>query len=223
MNGDHTSTEKSTGHGISNLKHEDGVNELGENRLGVMSLSNLVVYLQAWNAKKIADAGGAAAWNVLSPKKQAERNKALMEEVVETLGQAEYDALPPADKRCIDLFICAGCCMHKDQNSFLGGSKEMAGEWERLGATPPVLLANKFNSAALKRLLEPGAKVPDTLTEQEQKVFDDSTQGSVKLCAIAGAILNNKDDKKGQGDKHTDFMSYRVRDWHARFPDTSNT
>jgi hypothetical protein len=87
MNGDHASTEKSTGNGMSDLKHEDGVNELGENRLGAMALSDLVEYLQAWNAKKITDAGGIAAWNALSPTEQAERDKALMEEVVETLGK----------------------------------------------------------------------------------------------------------------------------------------
>lgn len=61
MNGDHASTEKSTGNRMSDLKHEDGVNELGENRLGAMALSDLVEYLQAWNAKKITDAGGIAA------------------------------------------------------------------------------------------------------------------------------------------------------------------
>jgi hypothetical protein len=99
----------------------------------------------------------------------------------------------------------------------------MMSEWERLGVTLPVLLANKFNSATLKHLLEPGAKVLDTLAEQEQKVFNDSTRSGVKLCAIAGAILNNKDNKKGQGDKHTDFMSYHTGNWHPCFLDNSNT
>ncbi|KAJ7310096.1 hypothetical protein DFH08DRAFT_974444 [Mycena albidolilacea] len=141
-------------------------------------------------------AGGIAAWNTLSPVEQAERDKALIAEVVETLGKTEYNELADTDKHCIDLFW-AGCCMHKDQNSFLGGSKEMMSEWERLGATLPVLLANKFNSATLKCLLEPGAKVPDTLTEEEHKVFDNLTCSSIKLCTIAGPILNNKDDKKG--------------------------
>lgn len=169
MNRDHASTEKSTGCGVADLKHEDGLNELRENVLGAMSLSELVLYLQAWNAKKIADAGGISAWEALSPTEQSERDKALMAEVVAALGQEEYDALTPEEKHRIDLFIWAGCCMHKDQNSFLGGSKEMACKWEQMKTTPPMLLANKANSITLQHLLEPGAKVPDTLTKQEQK------------------------------------------------------
>jgi hypothetical protein len=102
--------------------------------------------------------------------------------------------------------------MHKDQNSFKGGNMEMTGEWSHLGLSGPMLFCNKANSVGVKRLLEPGAKIPDTLTQLEQKAFEDSTRGGVKLCAIAGAILNNKDDKKGQGQAH-----------RVRFPDTNNT
>ncbi|KAJ7623104.1 hypothetical protein DFH06DRAFT_1340416 [Mycena polygramma] len=133
-----------------------------------------------------------------------------MAEVVEDLGQEEYDALPADEKRRLNLFIWAGCCMHKDQNSFKGGNTEMLAEWERIGAPPPHLSVNKTNSVALKRLIEPGAKILDKLTELEQKALKDSMRGDVKLCAIAGAILNNKDSKKGQGDKHVEFMTYCI-------------
>ncbi|KAJ6483549.1 hypothetical protein C8R47DRAFT_1048987 [Mycena vitilis] len=223
MNGDHASVEKGTANGIGGWKHDEGVNELGEDALVSMSIADLVVYLQEWNAKKIANVGGVAAWEALSPTEQAVHDKRLMTEVVEALGQEEYDALGEADKRTLDLFIWAGCCMHKDQNSFSGGNTEMLSEWERIGAPAPRLLVNKANSIAIQRLLEPGAKIPDTLTDLEQKALEDSTRGGVKLCAIAGAILKNKDSKKGQGDKHTDFMTYRVGKYHIRFPDTSNT
>ncbi|KAJ6510308.1 hypothetical protein C8R47DRAFT_1191473 [Mycena vitilis] len=191
MNGDHASVEKGTANGIGGWKHDEGVNELGQDALVSMSIADLVVYLQEWNAKKIANVGGVAAWEALSPTEQAVHDKRLMTEV--------------------------------DQNSFSGGNTEMLSEWERIGAPAPRLLVNKANSIAIQRLLEPGAKIPDTLTDLEQKALGDSTRGGVKLCAIAGAILKNKDSKKGQGDKHTDFMTYRVGKYHIWFPDTSNT
>ncbi|KAJ7029252.1 hypothetical protein C8F04DRAFT_905970, partial [Mycena alexandri] len=223
MNGDHASTEKGTARGVATWKHDDAIDELGENALGAMSVRDLVLYLQQWNNKKIADAGGMEAWEALSPQEQSERDKQLMSELVQALGQEAYNVLPSEDRRRLDLFIWAGCCMHKDQNSFKGGNTEMMGEWERLGVPGPVLLANKANSVALKRILEPGVKVPGALTELEQKAFEDSTRGGAKLVAIAGAILNNKDSKKGQGDKHQEFMTHRVGRKHLRFPDTNNT
>ncbi|KAJ7669569.1 hypothetical protein B0H17DRAFT_887150, partial [Mycena rosella] len=223
MNGDHASTEKCGARGMGGWKTEDAVNELGEEAMGAIPFPELLLYLQAWNTKKIADVGGIDAWEALSPQEQSQHDKNLMAEIVEVLGKAAYDTLVPEDRRRLDLFIWAGCCMHKDLNRFKGGNTEMMAEWERLGVPGPILLANKTNAAALKRILEPGTKVPETLTEEEQQAFEASTRGGVKLCAIAGAILNNKDDKKGQGDKHTEFMSLRTGKFHPRFPDTNNT
>ncbi|KAJ6542533.1 hypothetical protein DFH09DRAFT_855131, partial [Mycena vulgaris] len=220
MNGDHASTEKSTAACLKTLKSEDAVNEMGEEAMALIPVMELLHCLQAWNAKKIAAVGGIAAWEALSP---ARHDKALMAEIIASLGKEAYDALSPEDRRRLDLFIWAGCCIHKDLNSFRGGNTELMLVWERLGIPGPVILANKANAVALKRILEPGTKVPDKLTEEEQQAFEASTRGAVKLCAIAGAILNNKDDKKGQGDKHTEYMSLRTGKFHKCFPDTSNT
>jgi hypothetical protein len=213
MNGDHASTEKGTYKGMGGLKHQVGVKGLGEDALRAKTIAELVIYLQQWNMKKITDAGGIAAWDALSLLEQAERDKQLMDEVVEALGKEEYDALPADERRRLDLFIWAGCCMHKDQNSFKGGNTEMMSEWERLGIPGPALLCNKANSVALRRILEPGTMVPDPLTELEQKAFEESTRGSVKLCAIAGAMLNNKDSKKrprGQAHRIHDLPRWEV-------------
>ncbi|KAJ7120405.1 hypothetical protein C8R44DRAFT_737216 [Mycena epipterygia] len=54
------------------------------------------------------------------------------------------------------------------------------------------------------------------------RAFQASTRGGVKICALAGAIFNHKDDKKGQADKHVDFMTRKTGKPHSRFPDTSN-
>ncbi|KAJ6569271.1 hypothetical protein B0H19DRAFT_914080, partial [Mycena capillaripes] len=67
-------------------------------------------------------------WEALSPQAQTESDKQLMADVVEALGKQAYDVLAD-DKQRLDLFIWAGCCMHKDQNSFKGGNTEMMNEW----------------------------------------------------------------------------------------------
>ncbi|KAF8951787.1 hypothetical protein BDZ97DRAFT_1778312 [Flammula alnicola] len=225
MNGDHASKEKSAARGMGDKKHQSAIEDLGEDRLLSMPVGELVEYLGAWNQKKIAQAGGMEEWNKLSQLEQAKLDKKLMQEIIMALGQEEYNALSPEDRRTLDLFIWAGCCMHKDQNSFRAGNAEMMLEWVRLGIPPPILLANKANSATLRKILEPGGPNPlDTaLSEDEQRAFEQTTRGGVKTVALAGAILNNKDDKKGQGDKHVHYFQEKVDKAYTHFPDTSNT
>ncbi|KAJ7450654.1 hypothetical protein B0H11DRAFT_2330808, partial [Mycena galericulata] len=223
MHGDHASSEKSSAKGVQGLKQEAAIQDLGEEALAGKSYMELVDYLGAWNAKKIADAGGEEGWNALSPAEQTARDAKLMQDIVAVLGKEAYDALSPADRRILDLFIWGGCCMHKDLNSFRGGNNEVMLEWPKLGLPGPVLLANKANSAILRNLLDPAIAVDAPLTEDQFRAFEASTRGGVKACALAGAIFNNKDDKKGQGDRHVDFMTSRLGKQHHRFPDTSNT
>jgi len=224
MNGDHASKEKSAARGLNNRKQESAITELGEDALGVMGVPQLVHYLAAWNTKKIAEAGGAEGWAMLSQLEQAQRDKKLMGKIITSLGKEEYEKLSPEDRRASDLFIWAGCCMHKNENSFEGGNTEMKLEWAKLGLTPPVILANKANATTLRDILDPGRANPSVpLMESEQGAFEQSTRGGVKTTALAGAILNNKDDKKGQGDRHVDHFKAKVDKNYKRFPDTSNT
>ncbi|THV05639.1 hypothetical protein K435DRAFT_647075 [Dendrothele bispora CBS 962.96] len=230
MNGDHANNEKSTAKGLQQAKHDAAIEDLGEEKLadlGVeLGVRDLILYLASWNAKKIADAGGMESYERLTPQQKAETDAALMKEIVRDLGQAEYDNLADKDRRMIDLFIWAGCCMHKDQNSFKGGNTEMMAEWARINAEPPVLLANKGNAAILNRILDPSIRI-DKLNEDQKAALEASTRGAVKAVALAGAIFNNKDDKKGQGDIHIDHFKecthlLRSSTRHKRFPDTSN-
>ncbi|KAF7335877.1 hypothetical protein MSAN_02324700 [Mycena sanguinolenta] len=223
MNGDHASNEKSTANGLGEKKHVEAIKELGEDALAGKAFMDLVHYLAAWNAKKIARLGGIAVWEALSDREKAKEDKALMEEIVTSLGKEAYEALAPVDRRLIDLFIWGGCCMHKDGNSFGGGNMEMMLEWPKIGIPGPILLANKQNAAILRDVLDPAVSATATLSEDELRAFQASTRGGVKTCALAGAIFNNKDDKKGQADKHVDFMTKKLGKQHPRFPDTSNT
>lgn len=129
--------------------------------------------------------------------------------------------LSPEDRRSADLFIWGGCCMHKDLNSFKGGNAEMMLEWAKLGIPGPILLANKHNAAILRNLLDPAVPTDAGLTEDELRAFQASTRGGIKTCAQAGAILNNEDDKKGQADKHVNFVTRKLGKPHPRFPDTN--
>ncbi|KAF8205788.1 hypothetical protein K438DRAFT_1579294 [Mycena galopus ATCC 62051] len=223
VNSDHASPEKASANGVGDWKHDDAIQELGENALAGKEFMDLVLYLSAWNAKKIAEAGGTEGWEALSDAEKAMRDKNLMNEIVTALGKEAYGALSPADRRELDLFIWAGCCMHKDLNSFRGGNTEIMLEWEKRGLPGPLLLANKQNAAILRNVLDPAFSADAPLTEDELRAFQASTRGGVKTCALAGAIFNNKDDKKGQADKHVDFMSRKLGRQHPRFPDTSNT
>jgi hypothetical protein len=183
----------------------------------------LVEYLGAWNAKKIVEAGGKEAWDALSPAEQTECDVKMMDNIVTLLGREAYNALEPADRRILDLFIWGGCCMHKDLNSFKGGNDEMMLEWKRLGVLGPILLANKDNAALLRNLLDPAHPKDAVLTDDQFRAFEASTRGGIKTAALVDAIFNNKDDKKGQADRHVDFMTCSLGKQHRRFPDTSNT
>ncbi|KAJ7855272.1 hypothetical protein B0H14DRAFT_3449068 [Mycena olivaceomarginata] len=96
-------------------------------------------------------------------------------------------------------------------------------EWKRLGLLGPILLANKENAALLRNLLDPAQPKDAVLTEDQFRAFEASTRGGVKTAALAGAIFNNKDDKKGQADRHVDVTTRTLGKQHSRFPDTSNT
>lgn len=224
MCGDHASKEKSAARGLADKKRDASIEDLGEDALLSLSVPDLVKYLSAWNQKKIAAAGGMDEWNKLSPLEQAQRDKALMNEITMALGKEEYDALPPDDRRELDLFMWAGCCMHKNENSFEGGNTEMKAAWLRLGVPGPIPLANKANAATLRGILNPGQRSnTEKLTEDEERAFEQTTCGGVKTTALAGTIFNHKDDKKGQGDRHNDYFKAKVDPDYKRFPDTSNT
>ncbi|KAJ7315392.1 hypothetical protein DFH08DRAFT_715778, partial [Mycena albidolilacea] len=193
MNGDHASVEKGTAKGMEELKHDATIQDLGEDALLRKEFMELVHYLAAWNTKKIEDAGGEEAWEALSPAEQARRDTKLMQEVVTTLGKEAYNMLSPEEQRPLDLFIWAGCCMHKDLNSFRGGNTEMMLEWQKLGVDRPVLLCNKQNTPILQHHLDHTISKNAVLTEDKFKALEASTRGGIKVCALAGAIFNNKD------------------------------
>lgn len=222
MNGDHAASEKSTAKGIEQMKKEEALKSLGETSLLEMNLVEMLTMVSEWNDKKIADAGGKEAWDRLTPQEQAIRDVATVDALAHCLGEEAFNQLGPEDQRELTLFIWAGCCMHKDQNSFKGGNTAMMAGWSELGLEDdaPATLYNKQNAAVISKILDPekGSKPP---TEAEAAALEASTRGGVKLVALAGAIFSHQDDKKGQQDTHVDFFSVRHGKAYRKFPPTS--
>lgn len=84
--------------------------------------------------------------------------------------------------------------------------------WFSNGLEGPVPLMNKDNTAA-------AAVGNDAAKKRAEEV---SSAGAVKLLTLLGALLNHKDDKKGQQDSTVIFFEYELG-FTVRFPDTSNT
>jgi hypothetical protein len=71
----------------------------------------------------------------------------------------------------------------------------MEGAWVPLGLTPPVLLANKDNTATIS--LGNGAD-----SEAVERAINVSARGGHKLVSISGNFFCHKDDKRGHQDLH---------------------
>jgi len=165
MNADHASAEKSTANGIKDWKMETSMRGMGEDRLEQLTTRDLIIYLASWSQNMIAKAGGLDAWKELPDSERAKREVALMEEIK------------------LNLFIWAGCCMHKDQNSFKAGNTAMMAWWDKTNNTPPIVLANKQNASVLRHVLDPAAPLAP-MTEDETIAFEASTRGGVKAVAL---------------------------------------
>ncbi|KAG2066788.1 hypothetical protein BDR04DRAFT_1029100, partial [Suillus decipiens] len=135
--------------------------------------------------------------------------------LAEKVGNRIVDGLPDDEQRAAEFLVQAGCCMHKDLNSVKGRNTAMMDSWELNGFEHPMLLANKDNSATLQQPSE-------TVTEVQLRALEVSGQGGIKTCSLAGAIFNNKDNKKEQQDMHH-FYFEQIKGILSTFPDTSNT
>ncbi|QRV88435.1 hypothetical protein RhiJN_16453 [Ceratobasidium sp. AG-Ba] len=122
------------------------------------------------------------------------------------IGEAEFQRLDLTLQQDIDFLAWAGCCMHKELNAVKGGVAQMANIWDNHQLTPPIPLQNKF--------------------EAEKSMYgaqkNHYSRGAIKLVTLAGALFNNKDDKKGYQSTIDHFFE-KVFGYSKRFPDTSNT
>ncbi|KAF8294130.1 hypothetical protein DL93DRAFT_2122978 [Clavulina sp. PMI_390] len=146
-----------------------------------------------------------------------QRTRDAFIDAVHALGLGVYEKMESAERRELDLFVRAGCGMHKDLNAVKGGNTAMMSIWSELGAQP-IALPNKFQAARTPKI-NAAPKASSTSGSSELKGPE---RGAIKLCSLAGALFNNKDDKKGEQDSHVAYFSLQFGS-SKRFPDTSNT
>lgn len=172
--------------------------------------TDIISILIEANNVKVAEAGGQDAWDQLSVEAKAEQNTATYNRVRRDLGDKAFDALSDAEKCEVNFLVWSGCCMHKEMNAAKGGNAEMQAYWAGAGLEPPKLLKNRDNAAA--------AQLGGSAARR--RANDVSQGGGVKTTSLAGAIFNNKDDKKGQQDTFRWFFERKLG-YIVTFPGTS--
>ncbi|KAF8813366.1 hypothetical protein BYT27DRAFT_7250897, partial [Phlegmacium glaucopus] len=143
-------------------------------------------------------------------------DQSLGEEAMLEMSLQDIDAM---FKRAEAEMIKSREC-HKDLNTVRGGYLAIMGWWKENGLEGPVLLANHDNNPVVQERIA-AIEQGDIPTSAQERAFNQSTHGAIKMAEIAGAIFNHKDDKKG----HHDIFHYW---WWEHvgtpftFPDTSN-
>ncbi|TFY78770.1 hypothetical protein EWM64_g5238 [Hericium alpestre] len=189
-------------------------------RQAVMSMSaaeqlKFCLYAMELN---LADVGGYANWEALSEAEKKHRSEEAYRQAIHELGEHHFASLTRGDQRWSNLFLWAGCGMHKEMNSVKWGARSMERFWSgsqvrELGAVAPIPLFNKENAAVIADEM---ASTSKTRAEQQ------TSHGGMKTTALAGAIFRNKYEKKGQQDNFQWFFT-SVLGYMVQFPDTSNT
>ncbi|KAI0683197.1 hypothetical protein C8T65DRAFT_784880 [Cerioporus squamosus] len=190
MNTDHAEDQKKLVRLFMELKVRTDREERGQRAILEGALAEFEPIAMEETDKVIKKAGGSARWEQLPEAERAKRVHEATRRATIRFGEARFAALPDEDKRAADLFVWAGCCMHKELNSVKGGAAALAAFWKDNGLPAPLLLMNRDNAAAAA--LGPSA-AKDRATEVSQG-------GAVKLTSLAGALFRHKDDKKGQQD-----------------------
>lgn len=219
MNGDHAADQKKTFALMGAWKYWMTLLDLGSAKLRSTPVPEIVDLVNSAHATKITNAGGMEAWLQLSETDQEAQNILMMEDLAISLGDEAFELLSEPEKRELTLFLRAGCCMHKELNSVKGGATAMAQWWITNDIPGPVLLANHDNAAVLDSI--PAGE--DAGTAAEIRALEVSGAGGIKATSLAGAIFNNKDEKKGQQDSHRIFF-HDIKCGHStKFPNTSST
>ncbi|KAJ3905934.1 hypothetical protein F5879DRAFT_1072667 [Lentinula edodes] len=78
----------------------------------------------------IQQVGGPAAWEVLTPEERSRHLEAMRNRIIHNIGEAKFAKLLEAEKAEVDFFLWAGCCMHKEMNTFKGGCISLDNFWK---------------------------------------------------------------------------------------------
>ncbi|TEB22546.1 glutamic acid-rich protein [Coprinellus micaceus] len=212
VNSDHCSKEKKDAQALKAWK-EDAVHQvLGEKKFLDMDDDELLAHFIKAREKMVKAVGGEEAWGNLAETEQAERKAEMFHSIIMELGKESLELMSDDEKRILKLFIWAGCGCHKELDTVRGGYAAMVQYYSEHGHIPrPILLANRDNAAVL-----------EGVTSEDDVENEMTGSGGIKCAQLAGAVLDNKLDKKG----HHDLFRWwwkKVVNKAFTFPDTSNT
>jgi hypothetical protein len=132
-------------------------------------------------------------WSSLPDDEQARLVSEAWRTVCLPFGEDAYNNLSVEEQAEIDFFVWAGCCMHKGLNAAKGGFDAMTKAWNSISnAVYPVKMVTKDNRATLEKASD----------DESDRIHALSKGGASKLTELMGALLKNKDDKKGQQDSY---------------------
>ena len=207
---DHAADQKKLTRNIEEWRRECDLELRGEQALLSMPLAESVAIIREENDRKFAAAGGVEVWNSLCDNAKDEINATVYKKACIRLGVAEFEKLTLQEKQDAELFVWAGCCMHKELNSVKGGNARMKKIWDVEGRQGPIKLLNRDNVAFAERG-----------NEEREEVESKADGGAIKTTSLAGAIFRNQDDKKGYQDAFRTYFLKRLG-YSVTFPDTSS-
>ncbi|OSC96596.1 hypothetical protein PYCCODRAFT_1378837 [Trametes coccinea BRFM310] len=183
----------------------------GEKERARMPVAELLLIVAEETTAAIEREGGTVAWDQLSAEDLERRNTEIARAVILRVGEDAYEELPGDERDLADLFIHAGCCMHKELNTVKGGYAKLERFWKDSGLDGPVLLMNRDNDSAARIGGDAG-----------RNATENSRGGAIKLTDLAGALFRHKNDKKGQQNMFRYYFEDAIGELFT-FPDTSNT
>jgi hypothetical protein len=117
-------------------------------------------------------------------------------------GEEAFQQLSENEKRKIDLFIWAGCCMHKALNAAKNGYAEMSRTWSTIEGCPgPARLVSKDKRDAMNKT---------TSDKDRMSIYTTATGGAVPHNERCGMCFHSGDDKKGEQDVYKHEFEVRA-------------
>ncbi|KDN41211.1 hypothetical protein RSAG8_07625, partial [Rhizoctonia solani AG-8 WAC10335] len=207
VNGDHANDQLKVAQLEKEWKIDSWVNHLGSSALLNLNTSDAKALYESIQTDAEAEAGSLDTFSSLPLANQEDLLASEYQKRVWALGKAAFDKASPTVQQDMSCVVRGGCCAHKDMNATKGGASAMLSFWKtNKHLNPPVKLFNKDNDATMS--------LSDPLGETTEA-------GAIKLCSLAGAAYNHKDDKKGHQDSHAYWFAQKYSRFR-RFPDTSN-
>ncbi|KAI0685453.1 hypothetical protein C8T65DRAFT_517498, partial [Cerioporus squamosus] len=125
INTDHAEDQKKLVHLFLETKHQCDREQRGRRAILVGELAEFEPLTKEELDIAVAAAGGPSAWEALREVEQIKQSHEAIRRATVRFGEVQFSALPATEKWVTDLFIWAGCCMHKELNTVKGGAARM--------------------------------------------------------------------------------------------------